>query len=76
MARPRVQAPEAVVDTLRLLARSAWVRDDAAAVVTTCVVRLPTALLLPGIRAGRARPHTRAQPAAAVGAVVDCGPPA
>ncbi len=67
----------ALLDTLRLLARSAWGRDDGAAVavVTTCVVHLPTALLLPGIRAGRVRPHTRAQLAAAVGAVVDVGPP-
>jgi AcrR family transcriptional regulator len=68
----------ALLDTLRLLARAAWGRDDAAAVavVTTCVVRLPTALLLPEIRDGRVRPHTRTQLAAAVGAVVDCGPPA
>ncbi|MGY1686740.1 helix-turn-helix domain-containing protein [Geodermatophilus sp. SYSU D00867] len=68
----------ALLDTLRRLARSLWDRDDAAAVgvVTTCVVRLPAALLFPGIRAGRVHPHTRAQLAAAVGAVVDCGPPA
>ena len=68
----------ALLDTLRLLARAAWGRDDAAAVavVTTCVVRLPTALLLPEIRDGRVRPHTRTRLAAAVGAVVDCGPPA
>ncbi|MGY1664332.1 TetR/AcrR family transcriptional regulator [Geodermatophilus sp. SYSU D00696] len=68
----------ALLDTLRLLARGVWDRDDGAAVgvVTTCVVRLPTALLLPEIRAGRVRPHTRAQLAAAVAAVVDCGPPA
>jgi AcrR family transcriptional regulator len=68
----------ALLDTLRLLACAAWGRDDAAAVavVTTCVVRLPTALLLPEIRDGRVRPHTRTQLAAAVGAVVDCGPPA
>ncbi|MGY1829532.1 helix-turn-helix domain-containing protein [Geodermatophilus sp. SYSU D01180] len=68
----------ALLDTLRRLARSLWDRDDAAAVgaVTTCVVRLPAALLFPGIRAGRVHPHTRTQLAAAVGAVVDCGPPA
>ena len=67
----------ALVDTLRLLARAVWNRGDAAAVdvVTTCVVRLPSALLFGEIRAGQVRPHTRAQLAAAVGAVLDCGPP-
>jgi AcrR family transcriptional regulator len=67
----------ALVDTLRLLARAVWDRGDAAAVdvITTCVVRLPAALLFGEIRAGRVRPHTRAQLAAAVGAVLDCGPP-
>ena len=44
-------------------------------VVTTCVVRLPAALLFQGIRAGRVRPQTRIQLAAAVGAVLDCGLP-
>jgi hypothetical protein len=39
------------------------------------VVRLPAALLFGDIRTGRVRPHTRAQLAAAVGAVLDCGPP-
>ncbi|SNS21859.1 transcriptional regulator, TetR family [Geodermatophilus saharensis] len=67
----------ALLDTLQLLARTVWGRDDGAAVgvVTACVVRLPTALLLPEIRAGRVRPHTRSQLAAAVAAVVDCGLP-
>jgi len=67
----------ALVDTLRLLARAVWNRADAAAVdvITSCVVRLPAALLFGEIRAGRVRPHTRAQLAAAVGAVLDCGPP-
>jgi hypothetical protein len=69
---------DALIDTLRALARGVWDRDDAAAVdvVTTCVVRLPAALLFPEIRAGRVRPLTRAQLAAAVGAVLDCGPAA
>jgi AcrR family transcriptional regulator len=63
--------------TLRRLARAVWDRGDAAAVdvVTVCVVRLPAALLFGEIRTGRVRPHTRAQLAAAVGAVLDCGPP-
>lgn len=67
----------ALVDTLRLLSCSLWNRSDAAAVdaVTTCVVRLPAALLFREIRSGRARPHTRAQLAAAVAAVLACGPP-
>lgn len=66
----------ALVDTLRVLARGVWDRGDAAAVdvITTCVVRLPAALLFPEIRAGELRPLTRAQLAAAVGAVLDCGP--
>ena len=68
----------ALVDTLRLLARVVWNRGDAAAVdvVTSCVVRLPAALLFGEIRAGRVRAHTRTQLAAAVGAVLDCGLPA
>jgi hypothetical protein len=68
----------ALVDTLRVLARAVWDRGDPAAVevVTTCVVRLPAALLFPEIRTGRVRPLTRTQLAAAVGAVLDCGPAA
>jgi AcrR family transcriptional regulator len=68
----------ALVDTLSLLARAVWDRADAAAVdvVTTCVVRLPAALLFPEIRAGQVRPLTRTQLTAAVGAVLDCGLPA
>jgi AcrR family transcriptional regulator len=63
--------------TLRRLALAVWDRGDAAAVdvVTVCVVRLPAALLFGEIRTGRIRTHTRAQLAAAVGAVLDCGPP-
>ncbi|WP_369258386.1 helix-turn-helix domain-containing protein [Geodermatophilus amargosae] len=63
--------------TLRRLAQGCWERGDAAAVevVTVCVVRLPAALLFGEIRAGGVRAHTRAQLAAAVGAVLDCGPP-
>jgi AcrR family transcriptional regulator len=67
----------ALVETPRLLAEAVWNRADAPAVevVTTCIVHLPVALLFREIRAGRVRPHTRAQLAAAVGAVLDCGPP-
>ena len=63
--------------TVRRLARAVWDRGDAAAVdvVTACVVRLPAALLFDEVRTGRVRPHTRAQLAAAVGAVLDCGAP-
>ena len=63
-----------VAAILRRLARAVWERTDRAAVdvVTTCVVRLPAALLFPQIRAGRADPLTRRQLAAAVGAVLDC----
>jgi AcrR family transcriptional regulator len=63
--------------TLRRLAGAVWERGDAAAVdaVTVCVVRLPAALLFGEIRRGLVRPHTRAQLAAAVGAVLECGPP-
>jgi AcrR family transcriptional regulator len=59
---------------LRRLARSVWDRTDRTAVevVTTCVVRLPVALLFPEIRAGRVQPRTRRHLAAAVGAVLDC----
>jgi AcrR family transcriptional regulator len=65
----------ALLYTLRVLARAARGRADAAAVdvITTCVVHLPTALLFPKIRAGGVPPLTRAQLAAAVGAVLDCG---
>ncbi|GAB1640741.1 helix-turn-helix domain-containing protein [Krasilnikovia sp. MM14-A1259] len=68
----------ALVDTLRLLARAVWHRGDGAAVdvITTCVVRLPGAMLFPEIRTRPVRPHTRTLLAAAVGAVLDCGPPA
>lgn len=67
----------ALVDTMCLLARAVWNCADGAAVdaVRTCVVRLPAALLFGEIRAGRVRPHTRAQLAAAAVAVLDCGPP-
>jgi AcrR family transcriptional regulator len=63
--------------TLRRLARAVWDRGDAAVVdvVTVCVVRLPAALLFGEIRTGHVHPHTRAQLAAAVAAVLDCGPP-
>jgi AcrR family transcriptional regulator len=64
----------ALLDTLRALARAARGRADAATVdvLTTCVVRLPTALLFPGVRAGRVSPSARRQLAAAVAAVLDC----
>lgn len=66
-----------LASTLRLLTERLWDRTDAEAVdqITTCVVRLPAALLFPGIRAGRLRPLTRVQLSAAVAAVLDCGPP-
>jgi AcrR family transcriptional regulator len=66
---------DALLDTLRALARAVRGRADATAVdvVTTCVVHLPTALLFPRIRAGQVPPATRTQLAAAVGAVLDCG---
>jgi AcrR family transcriptional regulator len=59
---------------LRRLAEAVWDRTDRVAVdvVTTCVVRLPAALLFPGIRAGRVSPLSRQQLAAAVAAVLDC----
>jgi AcrR family transcriptional regulator len=64
----------ALLDTLRVLARAVRGRADAAAldVMTTCIVRLPTALLFPKIRTGQVPPLIRAQLAAAVGAVLDC----
>ncbi|RBY89881.1 TetR/AcrR family transcriptional regulator [Blastococcus sp. TF02A-26] len=66
----------ALAGTLRDLAQALWDRGDAAAVdvVTLCVVRLPAALLFDAIRAGQVPAHPRAQLAAAVGAVLDCGP--
>jgi AcrR family transcriptional regulator len=66
-----------LLDTLGLLARAVFARADAAAVgvISACVVRLPAALLFPGIRAGRIRAHPRAQLAAAVAAVLACGLP-
>jgi AcrR family transcriptional regulator len=59
---------------LRRLAEAVWDRTDRVAVdvVTTCVVRLPAALLFPRIRAGRVPPLSRQQLAAAVAAVLDC----
>jgi AcrR family transcriptional regulator len=66
-----------LVATLRGLALALWDRGDGAAVdgITVCVVRLPAALLFGEIRTGRVRAHTRARLAAAVGAVLDVGPP-
>jgi AcrR family transcriptional regulator len=66
-----------LVTTLRELAVAVWDRGDGAAVdgITLCVVRLPAAVLFGEIRTGRVRAHTRARLAAAVGAVLDCGPP-
>jgi AcrR family transcriptional regulator len=63
-----------LVDVLRRLAHGMWERRDRTAVdvVTTCVVRLPAALLCPDIRAGRVPGRSRGQLAAAVGAVLDC----
>jgi AcrR family transcriptional regulator len=63
-----------LVALLRRLAGAVWDRTDRPAVdvVTTCVVRLPAALLFPGIRAGRVPPLSRRQLAAAVAAVLDC----
>ncbi|RBY91463.1 TetR/AcrR family transcriptional regulator [Blastococcus sp. TBT05-19] len=60
-------------EVLRALARAVRDRAGRAAVdvVTTCVVRLPAALLFPEIRAGRVRSLARRQLAAAVGAVLD-----
>jgi AcrR family transcriptional regulator len=64
-----------LLDTLRLLAAEALGRRDGAAVdvITSCVVRLPGALLFPGIRRGAVDPLARRQLAAAVTAVLDCG---
>ena len=66
-----------VATTLRQLARAVWDCGDASAVdvVAVCVVRLPAALLVGEIRTGHVRRHTRVQLAAAVGAVLDRGPP-
>ncbi len=65
----------ALLDTLRVLARAVFGRAGAAPVdvVTTCVVRLPAALLFPDVRAGAVRPLARRQLAAAVAAVLACG---
>jgi hypothetical protein len=54
-----------------------WHRSDGTtlSVITTCVVRLPAALLFREIRTGAVHPHTRAQLAAAVDAVLHCGLP-
>ena len=62
-----------LAEELRKLARAVYGQADRAAldVVTTCVVRLPAALLFPDIRAGRVSPRTRRHLAAAVGAVLD-----
>ena len=68
-----------LVRLLRDLARLTWGRADAAAVdaVRVCVVTLPGAMLLPGIRAGRfdRLPLARRRLAAAAGAVLDLGVP-
>lgn len=67
----------ALAETLRRLAEATWQHADKAtlSVITTCVVRLPAALLFREIRTGAVRPHTRAQLAAAVDAVLTCGLP-
>lgn len=61
---------------LRRLAAATWQRTDRATVeaMTTCVVRLPTALLFGEIRGGQVRPVVRAQLAAAVRGVLSVGP--
>lgn len=74
----RLRALDAVLlGTLRVLARAVFGRAGAAAVdvVTTCVVRLPAALLFPEVRTGVVRRLTRDQLAAAVAAVLACGLP-
>lgn len=67
---------ELLVDLMVRLAVAVWERKDAAAVdtITSCVVDLPTALLLRRDRLGSAtaRAHLRA----AVRAVLEIGPPA
>lgn len=67
----------AVAATLRELAEATWHHADRTAlgVITTCVVRLPAGLLFREIRAGDVHPHTRAELAAAVDAVLSCGLP-
>jgi AcrR family transcriptional regulator len=67
-----------LLHTLRLLAGAVFGRDDRLAVdvVTTCVVRLPAALLFPGIRAGEVPAIARDQLGAAVDAVLRLGPAA
>lgn len=68
----------ALLEMLRVLARAVFDRAGAAPVdvITTCVVRLPAALLFPDVRSGDVRPLTREQLAAAVAAVLACGLPA
>ncbi|SCX54139.1 transcriptional regulator, TetR family [Klenkia marina] len=63
----------AVAGTLRRLAGAVLPRADRTAVdvLTTCIVRLPGALLFPGIRRGTVDPLARRQLAAAVTAVLD-----
>lgn len=67
----------ALLDTLKVLARAVFGRAGAPAVdvITTCVVRLPAALLFPEVRTGAVRRLTRDQLAAAVAAVLACGLP-
>lgn len=64
-----------LVELMIQLAEQLWARRDAAAVdtVTTCVVDLPTAILLSRNRLHD--PTARAQLGAAVRAVLDTGPP-
>ena len=77
VAERLVALDAALLDTLKVLARSVFGRAGAAAVdvVTTCVVRLPAALLFPEVRSGAVRRLTRDQLAAAVAAVLACGLP-
>ena len=67
----------AVARLLRRLAVAVWDRGDAVAVdaIRSCVVRLPAALLFPGIRAGRVDGLARDQLAAAVLGVLSCALP-
>lgn len=64
-----------LVDTMIRLARRLWDRKDAAAVdvITTCIVDLPTAILLRRNRIDD--PETRDRLRAAVTAVLDAGEP-
>ncbi|WP_163800546.1 TetR/AcrR family transcriptional regulator [Mycolicibacterium sediminis] len=65
-----------LVDLMIRLARATWDRGDAAAVdvITTCVVDLPTAILLARRRLDDATARTQLREA--VGAVLAVGPPA